>query len=192
MRALFLTLVVLTSPAHAAVLGEYFYDFGERRYGEPFGLDLALAPGVVSRGSEDVVIFDQTLFEFNRSDRNVSVVVTRDTDPDFTEFASRLTNGIDEWINMHLYWDTDPSDGTYSGQSIDNFWESDIAPGTDFVGYTVTAIEINWFGPLGGAPDGSVVVHGNTVPVPAAIWLFASGLLGLIGVSRHRDRYVQN
>ena len=28
----------------------------------------------------------------------------------------------------------------------------------------------------------------SAVPVPAALWLFSSGLLGLIGVSRHRKQ----
>lgn len=33
--------------------------------------------------------------------------------------------------------------------------------------------------------DGSVTV--NPVPVPAAVWLFASGILGLVGVARRRN-----
>lgn len=38
-----------------------------------------------------------------------------------------------------------------------------------------------WFG--GGPP---VDIIGPPVPVPAAVWLFGSGLLGLVGVSRRR------
>jgi hypothetical protein len=35
--------------------------------------------------------------------------------------------------------------------------------------------------------DGSTgFAHGGTVPVPAALWLFGSGLLGLIGISRRK------
>jgi hypothetical protein len=35
------------------------------------------------------------------------------------------------------------------------------------------------------SPEGhSIYVETAVVPVPAAVWLFASGLLGLIGVSR--------
>jgi hypothetical protein len=47
--------------------------------------------------------------------------------------------------------------------------------------------------PLGGTSGlgGEVVVihlEGtiSAVPIPAAVWLFGSGLLGLIGVSRHK------
>jgi hypothetical protein len=35
-------------------------------------------------------------------------------------------------------------------------------------------------------PGASVVVDVSTVPVPAAAWLFGSGLLGLVGVARRR------
>ncbi len=38
-------------------------------------------------------------------------------------------------------------------------------------------------GPFGGSPIGFA---GTAVPVPAAVWLFGSGLLGLVGVARRR------
>ena len=34
----------------------------------------------------------------------------------------------------------------------------------------------------------SIVIQANTVPVPAAVWLFGSGLIGLIGVARRKVR----
>jgi len=34
--------------------------------------------------------------------------------------------------------------------------------------------------------DGSTLGYASPVPVPAAVWLFASGLLGLVGVSRRK------
>lgn len=39
----------------------------------------------------------------------------------------------------------------------------------------------------GIAPYGSYLVMGTAVPVPAAIWLMASGLLGMIGVARSKS-----
>jgi hypothetical protein len=36
------------------------------------------------------------------------------------------------------------------------------------------------------AADGTLKVGGPTVPLPAAVWLFGSGLLGLFGVGRRR------
>ena len=32
----------------------------------------------------------------------------------------------------------------------------------------------------------SVTINSTVVPVPAAVWLFGSGLLGLVGVARRR------
>ena len=35
---------------------------------------------------------------------------------------------------------------------------------------------------------GSALVRTSVVPVPAAVWLFGSGLIGLIGVARRKAR----
>lgn len=57
--------------------------------------------------------------------------------------------------------------------SINEFRFSTMQPASPFVAWT---------------QDGSVLAQGNTletvVPVPAAVWLLGSGLLGLIGVAR--------
>ena len=39
---------------------------------------------------------------------------------------------------------------------------------------------------IGGLYDVSISANVSAVPVPAAAWLFASGLLGLIGVARKK------
>ncbi|MDT8283315.1 MAG: VPLPA-CTERM sorting domain-containing protein [Gammaproteobacteria bacterium] len=38
---------------------------------------------------------------------------------------------------------------------------------------------------MGGVPL-SLSITPSAVPVPAAVWLFGSGLLGLVGVARRR------
>ena len=38
--------------------------------------------------------------------------------------------------------------------------------------------------------DGTLTITGNAVPLPAAVWLFGSGLMGLVGVSRRRKAAV--
>ena len=65
---------------------------------------------------------------------------------------------------------------------------------------TTTALAIG-IGPLGDWQDGqfpavpvtNVTYHGasvavNPVPVPPAVWLFGSGLIGMIAIARRRDR----
>jgi len=39
---------------------------------------------------------------------------------------------------------------------------------------------------------GSYLVRTSVVPVPAAVWLFGSGLIGLVGFSRRKKAYKQN
>lgn len=70
-------------------------------------------------------------------------------------------------------------DGSIAGRS-------DLLPGTPF-----TPFAGNWTYGKGTGVDGSGVGIGglytlSAVPVPAAIWLFGSGLLGLVGIARHK------
>ena len=46
-------------------------------------------------------------------------------------------------------------------------------------------IVLNGFWPAQGAIS-HVSIYGSAVPVPAAVWLFGSGLLGLIGIARRK------
>lgn len=67
--------------------------------------------------------------------------------------------------------------------STGNFWclETTLCPGADFseqIGVT-TGGDVAQFENY----TGEKVVFANAVPVPAAVWLFGSGLLGLIGLA---------
>jgi hypothetical protein len=42
--------------------------------------------------------------------------------------------------------------------------------------------------PGGEVPDPDSAFGGTVVPVPAAVWLFGSGLLGLVGVARRKKQ----
>lgn len=81
---------------------------------------------------------------------------------------------------------TSASQGLFKNVQADVYWSS-----TDFA-FTDPAV---WgFNFSDGVQDGTRktsshyawAVHTGMVPVPAAVWLFASGLLGLIGVARQR------
>lgn len=57
------------------------------------------------------------------------------------------------------------------------------------VGYTGVGTEAYFAAHVGGFDDGFGVTSGKfatVVPVPAAVWLFGSGLLGLVAVSRRK------
>lgn len=43
-----------------------------------------------------------------------------------------------------------------------------------------------WYGLPGAPENGDQLVVRSVVPIPSALWLFGSGLLGLIGVARRK------
>jgi len=67
-----------------------------------------------------------------------------------------------------------------SQSSITIVYEGDIFSGViDGVDYSLTA-------DAAFTSDGSLDLHASTVPIPPALWLFGSGLLGLIGIARRK------
>lgn len=98
----------------------------------------------------------------------------------------------------------DNGDGTYTGSYSFGFgpapavattttWDvTQVGTNLSFVtldgdanGYYGTSFT-NIFGTIGPVMDGTAMGSVSAVPVPAAVWLFGSGLLGLAGVARRR------
>lgn len=110
------------------------------------------------------------------------------------------TAGHTAWVPALLsLWGTTSTSPNYSrsfflldDQYLDGPWHyygslTDYALSFDVGSDWAHIAEYGWTGD--GTWDwqrGSALVRGNVVPVPAAIWLFGSGLLGLIGVSRRK------
>ena len=80
--------------------------------------------------------------------------------------------------------------GPFSNVQSNRYWS-----GTEFAPSTDNAWYFNFFNGLQGVSDKNdnlfawAVQSGDVsaVPVPAAVWLFGSGLLGLIGVARRKS-----
>lgn len=78
--------------------------------------------------------------------------------------------------------------GTINGTAVVNVGDGN-SDGLD--DYTATFVSAGVYGPEWGSFDGLGYfevwnVQINSVPLPAAMWLFASGLLGLLGIARRR------
>jgi len=97
------------------------------------------------------------MFYHNLSGTSGSSILTSG-DPDLALFPS---------LQSDVYW---------SGTEFDSFqaWKYTFAFGRDFFDFQ-------------GFNSYTWAVHdGNVIPIPPALWLFGSGLLGLIGVARRR------
>lgn len=134
----------------------------------------------------------------------------------FNYFSSRATNGVDE-ILWPIMWlgDVRQDDGTlnntfggwgaYWGYESDGFVKTYSSPFPDLTGTTITSVEflltslnidktypdpysVNYNYDL----TGIFTINGdiNPVPIPSAMLLFGSGLLGLIGLARRKRAYL--
>lgn len=96
------------------------------------------------------------------------LLVQKTSDNSFAELAIRnidTSNVGNEWTTLGTSLLIDPA---WVGETLQ-------------IGFTSTAKEFN---PSGVFYDNLNV--GAVVPVPAAVWLFGSGLLGLVGIARRR------
>lgn len=144
-------------------------------------------------GADFIPAVDAAAFTFNWNADVLSYIGTAVTGPWDTSSVNdaNAASGVVDFVFL----------GT-SGAAVSNF---DIATmsfnvigveGDPLTGSTIIDFEDSGFGGWiipGGEPypdvvtytDGEVTVV-SAVPVPAAVWLFGSGLLGLVGVARRR------
>jgi hypothetical protein len=121
------------------------------------------------------------------SGQSAQVEVRDNTDiPDRLEFNSYGTNTFTIDGLMLGRWDIILTESTATLFSTDALAES---IGRDVTDFDTRSFQLN----LSVDPDprngqaiinGSVTAFSATVPLPSALWLFGSGLLGLIGISR--------
>ena len=109
--------------------------------------------------------------------------------PDYATFGSSWTTSFQPVLNgntledIFFFADTAPS-GDFN---IVTLWFEAIGTGSSVI--DITESQLNPFAGAGGAlsvklVDGNVTV--STVPVPAAAWLFGSGMLGLGAIARRK------
>jgi hypothetical protein len=104
---------------------------------------------------------------------------------DFTAYALRYLNSTGGIL-------ADSGLQDIGGVINPNTW-TNITLSTLTVPVGATAAFIEFTQATGGVEDAflridDVVLNANVVPVPAAVWLFGSGLIGLVGVARRKKK----
>lgn len=127
------------------------------------------------------------LSEFRSVSANVSV-----NTPGGSDSASTSRNTLGDFADFDESVEIDLSlEGASAADANGNTTPFDLS-GTLFPNiYTLSAnanIGANAFGQeaVGGAADFSLDFNVAPVPIPAAVWLFGSGLLGLVGIARRK------
>lgn len=87
------------------------------------------------------------------------------------DFAWGGTTGID----VVMVWNVVSSGGNTTYTSTD--WDSNGTPGAGMID-----------GPFPGFSANFNMTHPTVIPVPAAVWLLGSGLLGLVGIARRKKK----
>lgn len=97
--------------------------------------------------------------------------------------ATRFSGAMDSFVNFDFdVYSTDPNDGLLPGQSsYFMFLDTTATLYTKTAVYDLTNMFQNPISEQFAAYSPAVV------PVPAAVWLFGSGLIGLLGIARRRE-----
>ena len=118
-------------------------------------------------------------------------------------FLSQFNVGLGSVTFAHSTSGSVPTDWLFIDETINNFSGSML----EFAGLAglddssgISILSLDFFStaatsPYGDASSNSIVYFDNvsiststpTIPIPAAIWLFGSGLIGLIGVARRKN-----
>lgn len=137
-----------------------------------------------------------TFFHIDSLASNVGNTITLNSGPEFEQAVMLMTNGIRNTIEDSL---TEIPLGGGSGTTNDEplYFSSASLNGIDLAGYNVTsmALTVDSFTLVPASPgdpintiftDFTWTISGSVIPIPPAIYLFGTGLLGLIGISKRK------
>ncbi len=117
----------------------------------------------------------------------ISSAVVAD-DSGIFKFFSGVHQNLDGTVSMNVGLDDGSRCVFVGGQ--ESLCTGDFINGKELTGYQLTSSGFNDFGEyVFGArfADGSSsILYASAVPVPAAVWLFGSGLIGLVGFAKKR------
>lgn len=171
MRNCFLSMVsaiaiMLFSSSASAALVTYYFQYDET------GVGTGILSGSITLEESSV---NNLVFSFSGVSSVTLNASGTSSDGTFNDFTSVAFNGFD----------------LSSGGSVNLAEQDPLVHDFNLVGGTWEAVEENLIGPISGSLEIYALSYLSTteistVPVPAAAWLFGSGLLGLIGIARRK------
>lgn len=111
-------------------------------------------------------------------------------DSAFINTTSPLTTNDNKFHNWTATANLDLSSSAWQNASAVNFTIENVLEATTTARFSKAFIDKKFSGIQLSVSTGDGAVPPSAVPVPAAMWLFGSGLLGLVGVSRRRTSSV--
>lgn len=196
---LLVTLGLKITPVHASTIGSFDLNggYGARAIVDQILHQVAFGGTIEeSTGPLGAVVFDLVLSE---ADIGKTYTVTSGTA--FDQAVISLTNGENDWMEYftHDYINGVVGGGSGEGGGEASFFFDDYTGtnGIDFAGYDIYSLSLTVNNLIFDTPgndyngDGiwtdvtfDATINVNTIPLPAAVWLFGSGLIGLVGVAR--------
>jgi hypothetical protein len=127
---------------------------------------------------------------------NVGNTFIVNSGPEYEQAVTLMTNGINDVIGLDLT-EIPSGGGIGSADDESSVFAAASLNGIDLADYNITsmALTVDSFTLVPASPgnplttiftDFTWTVSGSVVPIPPAAWLFGSGLLGLVGISRRR------
>ncbi len=104
---------------------------------------------------------------------------------DMASCVNNTCNIVADFSSWEVFWNGSVFE---QGPRPDNAGPFGLATGT--YNLATNKYNLNWVSQIKGGPFGGVVaywhIEGTVVPVPAAAWLFGSGLMALLGLGKRR------
>ncbi len=164
-------------------------------------MNATMYPNTMTGAVPDYNLTNQLAFSYDDATGDVVATVFKEnstdmffgggyTTGDTIKLGASLLGGDGFTSNENVYFTLAFNANTMLG-NVDQMIYGDCAPtglmgpmmtgNTCMTGHSVALV--GFAGSMGGTP---VSLNISAVPVPAAVWLFGSGLVGLIGIARHR------
>jgi hypothetical protein len=187
-----LFVIFFNGMADAALLGQFDLSYPYSTQGIASGVDV----DIYYLNQNGTTLFDDLVL--SGTDQGVEFLATSsqgsNPDPNFDNFIFLLADSVDQ--NFAIYCDLKDTNGWLEASLLES---TGFKTTPDFYDYTIDAIGLKINSLIidipGQDPNGdgnwtdfeidlTLNVYGSPVPIPPALWLLGSGLVGLVGIRK--------